>query len=472
MGRNRKAKIAKDILISGIADKGMSVGRDEQGQVYFLQGGVPGDKVDAVITKKKKGIPFGFVKEVSEKSPHRTDSFCEHFGVCGGCKWQHLKYEIQIEQKELQVKDALRRIAKVEAKEFLPILGNEEMSHYRNKLEFSFSNKRWITEEEIATGEEIIQTKALGFHRPGVFDKIVEINECHLQDDISNKIRNHLRKITISEEYEYYDLRAHVGFLREMVVRTNKKSEVMLILIFGSMDQEKMEVLSDDLLKTFPEIVSLYHIINTKGNSSFYDLNPIHYSGDKYLTETLRNIEYKIGPKSFFQTNTKQAEKLYSIAEDFADIQEGDNVYDLYTGLGSIALFVAHKCSKIVGIEEIEEAIEIARINAKHNNIENATFYAGDVKDILNDDFIVTHGKADIILTDPPRMGMHKDVIEMFLKAEAEKIVYISCNPSTQARDIGLLSEKYTLEKIQPVDMFPHTHHVESVALLKLKENV
>lgn len=472
MGRNRRPKIVTGINISGIADKGMCVGRDEEGSVYFLQGGVPGDLVDAVITRKKKGVPFGFVKEIKSFSIHRVDSFCDHFGVCGGCKWQHLDYAKQIEQKEKQVRDAIRRIAKVEAKEFIAILGNGEMTQYRNKLEYSFSNKRWITEEEVASGEKITQSKALGFHRPGVFDKIVDIETCHLQIDISNKIRNFLGDLTAGEEYKYYDIRGNHGFLREMVVRTNVKGEVMLILIFGQKDAARMKTITDALLSEFSEIVSLFHIINPKNNSSFYDLDPIHVYGDVYLKENLGSIEYKIGPKSFFQTNTKQAKELYDLAKDFADIQKGDNVYDLYTGLGSIALYVADQCESIVGIEEIEEAIELARINAEHNKIENATFYAGDVKDLLTDEFVERHGKADIIITDPPRMGMHKDVVEMFLKLEVPKIVYISCNPSTQARDIGILSEKYTLEKIQPVDMFPHTHHVESVALLKLIDNV
>lgn len=469
MGRNRKPKIAKDILISGIADKGMSVGRDPEGNVYFLQGGVPGDRVDAIIKKKKKGVPFGFVKEVLAYSEDRVEPFCDHFGVCGGCKWQHLDYKVQIEQKEKQVRDAIRRIAKVEAKEFIPILGNEEQSYYRNKLEFSFSNKRWITEEEIAEDKVIVQSKALGFHRPGVFDKIVDIETCHLQNDVSNRLRNFIRHFTKSEEYAYYDIRNNQGYLREMVVRTNLKGEVMLILIFGQTKTSLTNKLSEAILAEFPEVISLYHILNQKGNSSFYDLEPEHVAGEKYLTEALGEIKYKIGPKSFFQTNTKQAVKLYQIAKDFADIQAEDNVYDLYTGLGSIALFVADQCKQIVGIEEIEEAIEIAKVNASDNNIEHAVFYAGDVKDILTDHFVERHGKADIIITDPPRAGMHPDVVDMFLKLETPKVVYISCNPATQARDIGLLSEKYTLEKVQPVDMFPHTHHVESVALLKLK---
>lgn len=469
MGRRRRPKMAHNIKISGIADKGMSVGRDEEGTVYFLQGGVPGDTVDAIIKKKKKGVPFGQVTQVKSFSKHRVDPFCDHFGVCGGCKWQHLNYQEQIAQKEKQVRDVLRRIAKVEAREFLPILGNEEMHQYRNKLEYSFSNKRWITEEEVASGEKIVQTKALGFHRPGVFDKIVDIDTCHLQIDVSNQIRNFVGRYTDSDQYDYYDIRGNEGFLREMVVRTNLKGEVMLILIFGREEKKKMKLITDAILAEFSQIVSLFHIINPKNNSSFYDLEPIHQYGDKFLTEKLGEVEFKIGPKSFFQTNTKQAKKLYDIAKDFADIQQDDNVYDLYTGLGSIALYVADRCKSVVGIEEIEEAIDWARENANHNEIANATFYAGDVKDLLTDEFVLKHGKADIIITDPPRMGMHKDVVDMFLKLETPKIVYISCNPATQARDIGILSEKYILDKIQPVDMFPHTHHVESVALLKLK---
>lgn len=469
MGRNRRLKVAENISISGIADKGMSVGRDEEGNVYFLQGGVPGDVVDAVIKKKKKGVPFGFVKETKTFSPHRVEPFCQHFGVCGGCKWQHLDYEIQTREKEKQVRDAMRRIAKVEAGEFLPILKNDSISFYRNKLEFSFSNKRWITEEEVASGKEITQSDALGFHRPGVFDKIVDIEKCHLQIDLSNRIRNYVKEITASSDYKYYDIRANKGFLRQLVIRTNRDGQAMVTIIFGQKDSKKMKVICDAIAGKFPEVVSLFTIVNQKLNSSFYDLEPVHVSGDLYLTEQLGSVHYKIGPKSFFQTNTLQAENLYNIAKAFADIQAEDIVYDLYTGLGSIALFVAEQCKSVVGIEEIEEAITLAKLNAEHNNIDNSTFYAGDVKDLLTDEFVVKHGKADIIITDPPRAGMHKDVVDMFLKLEVPKIVYISCNPSTQARDIGILSEKYTLEKIQAVDMFPHTHHVESVALLKIK---
>jgi 23S rRNA (uracil1939-C5)-methyltransferase len=469
MGRRRRPKIVKGIAISGIADKGLSVGRDEAGQVYFLDGGVPGDVVEAIIKKKKKGVPFGSVIALTEASVHRVEPFCEHFGVCGGCKWQHLSYEEQIRQKENQVRDAVRRIAKVEAGNFLPILGNAQMTEYRNKLEYSFSSKRWITEEEIASGEKFPDRKALGFYRPGTFDKVIDVNTCHLQNNITNLIRNYIRNITDGEDFEYYDHRNNKGFLRNIVVRTNKKGEVMLILIFGEEQKEKIRSISNQVISEFPQIVSVFHIINPKQNSSFSDLEPEHVFGTPYLTETLGKVQYHIGPKSFFQTNTLQAEQLYSIARDFADIQPEDNVYDLYTGLGSIALFVADQCKQVVGIEEIEEAIEWAKENAKVNKINNAIFYAGDVKDILTDDFVDKHGKADIIITDPPRAGMHKDVVDMFLKLETPKIVYISCNPSTQARDIGLLSEKYDLETIQPVDMFPHTHHVESVALLKLR---
>ena len=470
MGRRKKPRIVEGIAISGIADKGMSVGRDEEGQVYFLQGGIPGDEITAVITRKKKGVPFGKVKEVTKESIHKADPFCEHFGVCGGCKWQNLDYNIQLQQKEQQVRDAIKRIAKVKPEEFLEILGNEEIKEYRNKLEFSFSNKRWLTEEEVASGEEIKQTKALGFHRPGVFDKIVEINHCHLQNDLSNKIRNKIRELTSNEEFEYYDIRNQKGFLREVVIRSNSFGEFMIILICGDDRSEKISFIKNELIQQFPQIKSFYHIINQKPNSSFFDLEPVHDYGAKYLREKLGETKYLIGPKSFFQTKTNQAKRLYDIAKNFADIQSNDIVYDLYTGLGSIALYVADQCKSVVGIEEIEEAINIAKLNAAENNSDHAVFYAGDVKDILNPEFIQIHGKADLIITDPPRAGMHKDVVNMLLEASAPKIVYISCNPSTQARDISILSEKYDLIKIQPVDMFPHTHHVESVALLKLRK--
>ena len=464
--RKRPRKIVPHISLTGIADKGKAVGRDSEGQVYFVEGGVPGDVVTVEVVKKKKGVPFAKVVEIEEASTERITPFCEHFDLCGGCKWQNLSYESQLIHKEKSVQNAIQRIAKVEIDEWQPILACAQEKFYRNKLEYSFSSARWMTDEEIQSDKIIEDKKGLGFNKSGTFDKVIDLNNCYLQASPSNEIRNWLRSYTSSEDFEYYNSRSKKGWLRNIMIRSTEKGEILILLSIAKEDKERRIALLDDMLKEFPAIVSMFYVLSDKMNSTTIDLEYIHYYGDKILTEYLGDIAFHIGPKSFFQTNTPQAKNLYDIVKEYADFQGTENVYDLYTGLGSIALYVANDVKHVTGIEEVPEAIHYANINKELNKIENATFYVGDVKDILTDEFIEKHGKADTIITDPPRVGMHKEVVETLLKAEPNKIVYVSCNPATQARDLQLLSEKYKVSKIRPVDMFPHTHHIETVALL------
>ena len=459
----KKRKFIENIKIIDIADRGKAVGKTEDGKVIFVQGPVPGDVVDILLLKKRKGVFQGIVKKYKKFSPYRTQPVCNHFENCGGCKWQHLAYEKQLEYKDKQVREAFSRIAKVDIDEILPVKGGEKTEYYRNKLEFSFSNKRWLTNEEINSNIAFGETSVLGFHAPGSFDKIIPIEHCHLQPSPSNEIRNFIRDYTLQHGYTYWDARANKGFMRNMVVRTSSLGQTMLIVSFSTNDQEKITALLDAVYDKFPKITSLNYVINSKMNDSIWDLDIINYKGKTTIKEKLGEVEFIISPKSFFQTNTYQSKVLYDIAVDFADLQGNENVLDLYTGIGSIALYIAKKVKKVFGIEVVKEAIEDAKLNAELNDISNATFKTGDVKDVLSDNF----EKTDIVFIDPPRAGMHKDVVETLLKLEPEKIVYISCNPSTQARDVALLSEKYKAEKSQAVDMFPHTHHIENVILLE-----
>ena len=468
MARKFKKKIFPDIEITGIADKGKSVGRDPEGRVIFVDKVVPGDVVDVLVYKKRKGFLLGAVQDIKQYSPDRVDPFCEHFGKCGGCKWQHLNYEAQVRHKQKTVDNAMQRIGKVEIHEVLPFLKAPETQYYRNKLEFSFSNKRWLTTEELSTDISNKQD-VLGFHSPGSFDKIVDIQHCWLQSDPSNKIRNTVREIAKNQELSFFDSRTNEGLLRNMVLRITSLGEILLIMAFNQGEDEKIAPFLDDLLKQIPEITALFYCINPKSNDFLLDLEMHSYYGKTYVEEKLKHVRFKIGPKSFFQTNTGQAENLYQVAADFAELTGTENVYDLYTGIGSIALFLAKDCRQVVGIEEVAPAIDDARENARLNNIDNAQFYAGDVKDILTDDFAQQHGRPDVLITDPPRAGMHPKVVDMLLQLSAPKMVYVSCNPATQARDLNLLSERYDILKSQAVDMFPHTHHVENVTLLKLK---
>jgi 23S rRNA (uracil1939-C5)-methyltransferase len=466
----RKKKSISDLLITGIADKGKAVGRTEDGQVIFVDGAVPGDIADVLVIRKKKSMSEAVVTRFVKYSEDRVEAPCSHFGVCGGCKWQHLDYNAQLRHKFQTVKDSIKRIARLNPDLVLPIIGCDQNFAYRNKLEYSFSNKRWITQEEAAGDTVIEQPGALGFHRPGSFDKIVDIEQCLLQDDFSNEIRNFVRSFAHKNAFTFYDTRAQKGFLRNMIVRNSTQNEWMVIMIFGHHDEVNIALMMEALRNTFPQITSLNYVINVKVNDTIFDREVKVWSGQPYIVEKLQDVKYQIGPKSFFQTNPKQALKLFDIAVDFAELKDSDNVYDLYTGLGSIALYISGKVKNVIGIEEIPEAIADANINKAFNGISNATFYAGDVRDILNDDFVKLHGKPDVVITDPPRAGMHEDVIKTLLVLEAPAIVYISCNPATQARDLSLLNEKYETLAIQPVDMFPHTHHIESVAKLKLRK--
>jgi len=464
----RKKKMVYDVPVVDVADRGKSVAKDAEGKVYFIDKAVPGDVVDILVLKKKKSFFQGVVKAYKKKSEFRVEPRCEHFGVCGGCKWQHLDYAAQLEFKSNTVLNAMTRIGKVDPSVIQPIKGAEPIFRYRNKLEYSFSNKRWLTEEEVQSDGKIDQSPALGFHAPGAFDKVVDVQTCHLQEDLSNEIRNFVRKYTQEHQLEYYDARAHTGLMRNMILRNTSLGQWMLIMSFAHEDEAVIPML-DTLKREFPQITSLYFVINKKHNDTILDQNIILHYGTPFVVEQLGDVKYKIGPKSFFQTNTAQAKILFDTAVEFANLKGDENVYDLYTGLGSIALYVSRSVRQVTGIEEVEAAIVDARENARFNEIENATFYAGDVKDILTDDFSNKHGKPDLVITDPPRVGMHKDVVQTLLKLEAPRIVYVSCNPATQARDLDLLSEKYVTKRMQPVDMFPHTHHIENVALLELK---
>lgn len=465
----RKKQVVDNLLITGIADRGKALGKTAEGQVIFVDNAVPGDVVDVLVIRKKKSYGEGIVQRYVTYSKDRITPQCQHFGVCGGCKWQNLSYDKQLEHKYVVVRDVMQRIGRLDASLVKPVIGCDNIFEYRNKLEYSFSNKRWITEDEVAQGHEIIKDQAAGFHRPGFFDKIVDIQTCHLQENTSNEIRNFVRDFMVKNEYSFYDPRAHTGDIRNMIVRNSTLGQWMVIVIFGSRDQEKIQNLMTALAERFPHLDSLLYITNTKVNDTVYDLPVVVYRGQDYIEEALGNIIYRIGPKSFFQTNPRQAIRLFDVAVGFAALRPEDNVYDLYTGLGSIALYIADKVKHVTGIEEIEAAIDDARDNMSRNGIDNATFYAGDVKDLLSPEFVVKHGKPDIIITDPPRAGMHENVIRTLLEMACPRLIYISCNPATQARDLALLQEKYMVTDIQPVDMFPHTHHVECVANLRLK---
>jgi len=469
MGRNRNKKtIVENVEMTDIADKGRALGRHEDGRVIFVDGAVPGDVVNVLIQKKKKDWMAGKAIKLVKPSADRQPAFCEHFGVCGGCKWQHLSYEKQTEYKENLVYQAMRRIGKVEAKENFPILPSKEITYYRNKMEFSFSCKKWLTEEEVKDRSLSNREDVLGLHPRGAFDKVVNIDHCHLQGTPANRLRNFIRDTGIAQGLTFFDAYKNTGFLRNMVIRNTLAGEVMLIMCFHTNDQEKITGLLDAVIEEFQdELTTVLYCINPKTNDFLLDLDMIVYKGKGWVEEHLGHVKFKVGPKSFFQTNPAQAKGLYDVVVDFAGLTGEENVYDLYTGVGSIALYVAKYAKHVVGIEEVPDAIKDAVINQEMNDIDNCTFYAGDVKAILTDDFAKKHGAPDLVITDPPRAGMHADVVQMFLKLAAPKIVYVSCNPSTQARDLQLLSEKYEVLKIQPVDMFPHTHHVENVALLQ-----
>ncbi len=462
----------ENLEITDIAAEGKSLGRVDD-KIVFVTNTVPGDIVDVQINSSRRRFMEAYVTEYKVLSPMRAEPFCEHFGECGGCKWQALPYQKQLDFKQTQVLDQLSRIGKIELPEIMPIIGSDKTTHYRNKLEYTFSNKRWIPRTEMAAkeDEEIPRGDALGFHIPGMFDKIIDINTCHLQAEPSNAIRLSLKEFSVNNNLEFYDLRTHEGLMRNLVIRTSTTGQVMVIVVFAK-DAEKERIAVMEHLKTsFPEITSLGYIINTKLNDSMGDQTVIIYSGKPYMEEKMENLTFRINPKSFYQTNSEQALELYKVTRDFAELSGNETLYDLYTGTGTIANFVAKGCKKVVGVEYVPEAIEDAKINSQINDVHNTTFFAGDMKDVLNDEFIAQHGKPDVIILDPPRAGIHEDVAKVILNAEPQIIVYVSCNPATQARDLAIFDEKYIVTKVQPVDMFPHTHHVENVVQLFKREH-
>jgi len=468
MGRKKELPVLENVRITDIGAEGNAVARVDN-LVVFVPMLIPGDVVDLRVIRKRKKYLEGKVIRFREFSPDRIEARCRHFGVCGGCKWQHLPYDMQLRYKEKQVRDNLTRIGKVELPVIHPIIGSEEVFHYRNKLEYTFSDKRWLTKEEVESDTEFQKEGALGFHIPGLFDKVLDIDECHLQPEPSNSIKNKVREYALKNHLEFFDLREQKGFLRNIVIRNSLEGKVMVIVVFFHEDVEKREGLLNFLASEFPQISSLQYVINQKKNDSLNDQEPILYRGEDHLLETMEDLKFRIGPKSFYQTNTRQALMLYKVALEFAGLTGKETVYDLYTGTGTIANFVAGFADKVIGIEYVDEAVKDAVINSQINSVNNTLFFSGDMKDILSEQFIATNGRPDVIITDPPRAGMHEDVVKIISKAGADRIVYVSCNPSTQARDILLLSDDYYVVSVQPVDMFPHTHHVENVVLLKRK---
>lgn len=469
MARKKKElPLIENIEIVDVAAEGKAIAKVDD-LVVFIPYVVPGDVIDLQITRKKNKYAEGKPVRFISYSPNRTEAFCEHFGICGGCKWQVLPYAEQLKYKQKQVEDNLTRIGKIELPDIHHILGSEKTQFYRNKLEFTFSNKKWLTLEQINSGESFDNMNALGFHIPGMFDKVLDIDKCWLQEDISNQIRNFIRQYCYDKNYTFFDLRNRGGLMRNLIVRTSTTGELMVIVVFYDDEKEQQEDLLTAVATEFPQITSLLYIINQKANDTITDQDVLVWKGNDCIYEEMEGLKFKIGPKSFYQTNSEQAYNLYKIARDFANLSGDELVYDLYTGTGTIANFVASKAKKVVGIEYVEDAILDARVNSQINKIDNTLFYAGDMKDILTQDFINEHGRPDVIITDPPRAGMHDDVIKTILFAEPDRIVYVSCNPATQARDLSLLDEKYKVERVQPVDMFPHTHHVENVVLLVKK---
>ena len=466
MIRKRLDLVLEDVLIEAVAAEGKALAHID-GTVLFVEFAVPGDIVDIRVTKKKKNYMEGYILRMKKPSAHRLEPFCEHFGVCGGCKWQPLPYNMQLEAKQQQVWDQLVRIGHLDIPEISPIIGSDNTSYYRNKLEFTFSSRRWFLEGE--DPEQVPENKryGLGFHVGRFFDKVVDIEHCHLQKEPSNAIRNFIREYAIERGLEFFDIRENHGFLRNMIIRTTEDGQVMLILCFFKDDKNEREALLDAVSEAFPQITSLFYIINTKLNDSIGDQECILYKGEDAIYERMENLVFKVGPKSFYQTNSPQAYKLYSVARKFAGLSGNEVVYDLYTGTGTIAQFVSGKAAKVIGIEYVPEAIEDARLNAANNGIDNCEFFAGDMKDILTGSFIAEHGRPDVIILDPPRAGIHPDVAKVILDAEPDRMVYVSCNPASQARDLAILCTKYEITAVQPVDMFPHTHHVENVCALK-----
>ena len=470
MAKKNTDKIVFDhIKVLDAGAKGVSVAKAPDGKVIFIPNVVPGDVVDVQTFKKRKAYYEGKAVKFHEYSEHRVEPVCEHFGVCGGCKWQNMKYSQQLYYKQNEVLNHLLRIGKIELPEFEPILGSEKQFFYRNKMEFSFSNSRWLTEKEIVSSEDLGNRNALGFHIPKMWDKILDINKCHLQEDPSNAIRNAIRAFANDNNLTFFNPRNHEGLLRTLMMRTASTGEIMVLVQFFENDKTGRELLLDHIYEKFPQITSLQYVVNNKANDTLYDQNIKLYKGRDYILEEMEGLKFSINAKSFYQTNSDQAYELYKITRDFAGLSGNEIVYDLYTGTGTIAQFVSKNAKKVIGVESVPEAIVDAKANAVRNEITNCEFYVGDMKVVFNESFIAQHGKPDVIITDPPRDGMHKDVIEQILKIEPSKIVYVSCNSATQARDLALMDEKYNVTRVRPVDMFPQTHHVENVVLLERK---
>jgi len=466
--KNKTLPIFENVTITDLAAEGKAIAKVND-TVIFIPFVVPGDVVDLQITKKKRNYKEARVLKFHEYSTKRQEPVCRHFGVCGGCKWQILPYAEQLKYKQQQIVDNLTRIGKIELPEINPILPSKKTEFYRNKLEFTFSNKRWRTFEEMNSEKEFDTMNAVGFHIPGMFDKVLDIEKCWLQDNISNQIRNEIRHYALEHDLTFFDLRKQEGFLRTLIIRTSSTGELMIIAVFFYEDKTLREALLSHISEKFPQITSLLYVINSKANDTITDQKICLFKGNEHIFEEMEGLRFKIGAKSFYQTNSEQAYELYKVTRDFAGLTGNELVYDLYTGTGTIANFVARNSRQVIGIEYVPEAIEDAKINSEINGIENTLFYAGDMKNVLNAEFIAQHGKPDVIITDPPRAGMHNDVVDAILFAEPKQIVYVSCNPATQARDLSLFDAKYKVTAVQPVDMFPHTHHVENVVLLECR---
>jgi 23S rRNA (uracil1939-C5)-methyltransferase len=466
--KNKEPKFYQNLQIDNAGSEGKSIARLE-GKVVMVEYAVPGDIVNARVIQSKRRFELATITELIQASPDRVETFCQHFGVCGGCKWQQMSYESQLRYKQQQVLDAFERIGKFPFPPFEPILGSNRTTHYRNKVEFSSTDRKWLTNKEDIGELTKAENAGLGYHIPGRFDKVFDLFTCHLMAPLNDAIRNSIRDFCIENDYDFFNLYGQTGYLRNLTLRNNMRGEWMLIVSLGYEDIEKQEALLNHIHNSFPEITALLYVINDKRNDTIFDLDIKVFAGNDYLLEELEDFKFKIGPKSFFQTNAYQTIELYKKAREFAGLTGNELVYDLYTGVGTIALFVSKLAKKVVGIEYVEQAIEDAKKNAALNNISHTDFYAGDMKDLLTSEFIEQHGKPDVVITDPPRAGMHEDVINQLLQVRPARIVYVSCNPATQARDIALMADVYEVKKVQPVDMFPHTHHVENIALLELK---
>ena len=463
--KKRDLPVIEGLEITSLAAEGKAMGRWND-IVVFVPMTVPGDVVDVKIRNKRRRFMEGTAVNYVKRSPLRAEPFCKHFGVCGGCKWQNLPYDEQLRFKREQVRDQLTRIGKVELPEIAPCLGSAQTQFYRNKLEFTFADRRWMTYEEIAAGGDIAPAPALGFHIPNMFDKVLDIDECWLQPEPSNAIRLETKRFCMEHGYTFHNAREHAGLMRNIIIRTASTGETMVIVVFNEDDRERIDELLGHLAERFPQITSLMYVINTKLNDSTGDLDAVCWRGKDHIVERMEGLQFKVGPKSFYQTNSAQAYELYKVARTFADLHPEDTLYDLYTGTGTIANFCASRCAKVVGIEYVPEAIEDAKVNSQINGITNTSFFAGDMKHVLDDDFIAANGRPDVIILDPPRAGVDEPVIEVIRRAAPKRIVYVSCNPATQARDLALLDADYRVVAVQPVDMFPHTHHVENVVKL------